>query len=524
MKNVSLITFILILCSSLTIANNIQVGTVTIANADANSCDIMFDLSWENSWRLSSAPGNHDAAWVFAKYRVLGDTTWNHATLTMTAMPPPTGTTLIVTNDGMGAFISRDSVGTGNVNFQNIRLRWMYNNDGVSSADSVEVHVHAIEMVYIPQGSFYVGDGESTPSEIYGNFQDSTAAAPFYITSEDSLCLGGGNGCLGNNNLQGHFEFSNCQGTGCLNGSGDDFNWTTSQTLPTAFPKGYDAFYMMKYEATQQQYVDMLNKCTPQQVAMLVDSAHFFPSMTQARTLRYGIEHNGTEWVTTEPYTPCIYHDWIRSASYADWAGLRPMTELEFEKACRGTGMPVVKEYPWGDSTIDVSANLTLANTGQANESITAGYDTSGTNGNCWINDFVNHNMNTVARVGIFAAHPSNSGRVSSGATYYGVMEMGGNAWDRAVSVGHTEGRKFDGSHGDGYLDADGYADIATWPGSFSSGRVDTNVGVGYRGGGLAWPTTETIRNARISSRRLASGYWNTVIEDDGFRLVRTAP
>ncbi|MCS7153885.1 MAG: hypothetical protein NZ989_08070, partial [Bacteroidia bacterium] len=31
--------------------------------------------------------------------------------------------------------------------------------------------------------------------------------------------------------------------------------------------------------------------------------------------------------------------------SYLDWAGLSPMTEFEYEKACRGPNIPIAGEY-----------------------------------------------------------------------------------------------------------------------------------------------------------------------------------
>jgi hypothetical protein len=102
-------------------------------------------------------------------------------------------------------------------------------------------------------------------------------------------------------------------------------------------------------------------------------------------------------------------------------------------------------------------------------------------------------------------------------------MEMSGMAWERAVSVGHPEGRKYTGLHGDGNLSPNGYADVNQWPGTFAGSTVESNVGVGYRGGGLAYPNPNLEHNARVSSRRVASAYWNTVINDDGGRFVRSA-
>ena len=45
------------------------------------------------------------------------------------------------------------------------------------------------------------------------------------------------------------------------------------------------------------------------------------------------------------------------------------MTELEYEKACRGTMAPVADEYAWGTASIAGSA-YTLENIGAANEGI----------------------------------------------------------------------------------------------------------------------------------------------------------
>jgi formylglycine-generating enzyme required for sulfatase activity len=38
---------------------------------------------------------------------------------------------------------------------------------------------------------------------------------------------------------------------------------------------------------------------------------------------------------------------WFDVAAYLDWAALRPMTELEFEKVCRGPENRIAGEYAW---------------------------------------------------------------------------------------------------------------------------------------------------------------------------------
>ncbi|HEX2898866.1 MAG TPA: SUMF1/EgtB/PvdO family nonheme iron enzyme [Bacteroidia bacterium] len=503
-------------------ANNPQISQVALVNQNAiqNFIHLRFSVAWENSWRTSTGPANWDAIWLFVKFRRAGTTTWGHATLSTSGHVVPMNATTATPSDGKGTFLYRNADGTGNVNFNPVELRWNYGLDGVSDTDSLEVQVHGIEMVYIPQGSFYLGDGEVT--DLYGNFEEGNSGLPYQVTSESGIALGGSNpNGLGNNNRQGQFGAPACTGDGCLTGSGDDFDDVTSQTLPPAFPKGFAPFYIMKYEMTQQQFVDMLNKCTPAQQAFLTQSGHFYPNLGAAQGLRYGIS-TSPPYTTTNVYTPMIFLDWMRGAAYADWSGLRPMTELEFEKACRGPLNPVAGEYPWGNPNIALNLNLTLSDMNLPYESISSGYDNSGVNGNCWVRAG-GHTMPTVARVGIFAASFSNTGRVTSGGSYYGVMEMGGNAWERAVSVGHPDGRSFTGTHGDGLLHADGYAN-EQWPGIDFQGRVSSNIGVGYRGGGLSYPNPNLQHNARISSRRVSSSYWNAVIEDDGNRFVRNEP
>lgn len=530
------ILLVLLFISSINQAfsNNLQITNVEIASINTGSqfAEIELDIAWDNSWRDAN---NWDAAWIFIKFREVGNTdAWLHATLnyvngTTDGHTLPTGTTINTPSDGKGVFIYRNASGSGNVNFTDARLRWNFGVDGLATTDFVDIKVFAVEMVYVPQGAFYVGDGQNTTSQVYGNFEAGTSGAHFQITSEAAITLGGGGvGSLGNNNRENMYANDgvdplvvDCSSDGCLGGSGDDFNDVTSQTLPAAFPKGYNAFYCMKYEMTQQQLVDLLNCSTTTQQATLSSTSNFFTSGTISGD-RYGILESSGTYSTVEPFLPLIFCDWVRAAAYADWAALRPMTELEFEKACRGFDVPVINEFAWGNANIDLSNNLTLNNLSLTNEGIASGYDSGGTNGNAWVGAG-SQVMPYIARGGIFAAHPNNSGRVTSGASVWGIMDLSGNAWERAISVGHVEGRKFIGTHGDGNINNDGYADIATWAGTFASSIVDTNVGVGYRGGALEYPNPNLERNARVSSRRLASGYWNTVIKDDGARFVRSA-
>ena len=68
-------------------ANNILVENISFASADTvnDYAMVEFDLSWDNSWRTSSAPDNYDGAWVLVKYQIGGSGNWSHATLNTTS-------------------------------------------------------------------------------------------------------------------------------------------------------------------------------------------------------------------------------------------------------------------------------------------------------------------------------------------------------------------------------------------------------------------------------------------------------
>ena len=60
--------------------------------------------------------------------------------------------------------------------------------------------------------------------------------------------------------------------------------------------------------------------------------------------------------------------------AYSDWAALRPITELEYEKAARGPSEPIPAEFVWGTDNYDlleryVNENAELVLTNELNES-----------------------------------------------------------------------------------------------------------------------------------------------------------
>src|SRR3954471_5095153 len=137
-------------------ANNIHVTNISLTRINTNGhyAMVKFDLSWDNSWHVTSGPNNWDAAWVFVKYRVQGQTAWSHATLhymngsgTGDGHLVPADATINSRNDNGGAngvFIYHTAPMTqGSVNYSNTALRWDYGANGVADGAQVSVQVFA---------------------------------------------------------------------------------------------------------------------------------------------------------------------------------------------------------------------------------------------------------------------------------------------------------------------------------------------------------------------------------------------
>lgn len=483
-KNAKLL-LLLVATSTITMANNLTVSNVTLTgqNTASNYTLVEFDISWDNSWRTSTGPSNWDAAWVFVKYRIKTQTVWNHASLNWFdgtgsgdghTEPPNTNISSSLDNvsgNSYGVFIHRSTdMMQGSVSYPNVQLRWEYGDDGLADWDSVEVCVFAIEMVYVPQGSFSLGTGGS---EVDAFYLYPTSTDSYVVNSENSITVG---------TTAGNLHYA------ALAGGGDQ-----SGPIPALFPKGYDAFYCMKYEITQSQYTEFLNKLTPAQ-----DANRF---TNQNGNLRHAITGSAGARTTSNPYLACNYLDWADIAAYLDWAALRPMTELEYEKACRGNLPPVADEYAWGTTTLLQATGI--SNAGLSNETA------SNVGANCiYGNVFA---VSGPMRVGCLGQGMNT--RQGVGASYYGIMELSGNLFESLVTVGNATGRAYTGENGDGVLDLGGDANTPNWPNT-------TAVGIGYRGGD--WGSNSPY--LRVSNRLSAATTTNTAYEGGGGRGGRYAP
>jgi len=445
-------------------ANDIEVSNVTWANAtpDGESY-VRFNLRWENSWRAQwdvltddSVTGelipvkNWDAAWVFVKFRPTGTSDgYTHARLSTNAvdhvMPAgATNTVGLTDGKGVGVFIYRDAPGHGTNDWQNVQLRWLHASNNVVNADSLDIQVHAIEMVYVDQGPFSAGCGGI-------GFTKTT------IVTNDATVAGG---------------------------------YPTGQTAPaySDWPNGYNAFYCMKYEVTQGQWADYLNA-----LPVLAADARYHATTDN----RYTVTKSSGVYSASRRDRACNFLSWEDLRHYAAWAGLRPMTELEFEKACRGPVKPVANEFAWGTASIRANAILTLSGSEDGTELVTTDVSLGAA-----VYGNKEHSGGDGGfgplRVGIFAT--ASSTRVQAGASYWGIMELTGNLWKRAVPIGGN----YRGTHGSGSVGGI----PADWP---ASG--------GVRGGN--WNNADA--QARVSDRTFA-GFPIERTNIVGIRVVRSAP
>lgn len=453
----------------------VRVSNVRLADADAGAGWrlVSFDVGWDESWRGPDRPSwveasdNWDAVWVFVKFRIDGGA-WRHATLASGGHIVPDGAALSAPTDAMGGFVHRSSSGYGTFTANGVGLAWDCLADGVPAGASAEVQPFAIEMVYVPEGPSYLGSGGSSQGEFRAG---GTSNSPYLVATSAPIDLG--------------------DAAGQLTWDADANSGSPSGATAAGFATGYAAFYVMKYEVTQAEYVNFLNTLSQAQA----DARR--PTVAASRFAITGQDVGS--FVTSLPYVAAHWMNWADGVAFADWAGLRPMTELEFEKAARGPLAPVADEYAWGSTS--VTRTRGFANSGTITETPIP-EDANVVNG---------FNFEGPARVGSMAV--AGRSRRDAGAGYYGALELSGNVAEALVTVGNAEGRAFEAAHGDGVLDALGNANAASWPGSSATG-------VGYRGGNWSWGMIGLLASYRGSAAIVEAGRHSVI----GFRGARSAP
>jgi len=621
------------------VGNNVRIsGEPDVQlNATSDSLSLTFILSWDNSWRDNF---NWDAVWLFVKYKKEGSTdAWSHLYLG----GEQTGTSVLEIDPGntgnqvVGAFVYPKNKGAFNIAGERVTLKASLNGLSASDISDKKVYfaVSAIEMVLIPYGAYYLGDGVSNlcfheayvaeRNPIRLNGYKSLDASSIHSNHNASLPVN-----AIDNNMGTHYHSAGIEdewfmidfgmrkemryftisthygGTGYfLEGSNDKSTWSVlwsgngsawSQTLskyritnpgayqyyrfretgnylviydvalwendapsvwvdsesllyyrvsrnsltenlqiPATYPKGYKGFYIMKYELSQEQYCNFLNMLSyTQQKSRIgnnldnLNRGDYVFGNPKKPSCRNGIavfsRKNtsqpavfGCNLNPAEPFfdkddgqtLACNYMTGADMLAYLDWSGLRPMSELEYEKACRTPNRVMPGEYAWNTTSVTSlggQGGLTGSTLGTENESPA--------------------NMNTNANSGTPSFGPvrcgsfgtSNTNQEQSGGSFYGVMELSGNLGEICYSV--TGGSSLNTTsskneyHGDGVLAADGNYNVLT-----SWNRSNDATALSIRGGSFASPDSLL----RVSDRSVTMAYNNTLRDSSvTFRGVRS--
>lgn len=460
-------------------ANNVQ-----ITNVQVTGSNLSFDLSWNNSWNSTNNvdtlyPNNWDAVWVFVKVQSNATNLWSHQNLAATghSATGPVDLSIETQSDNVGVFIRRTNAGHGNVSGASVTLAL----GSMPAGTQYNFRVYGIEMVRIPAGNFYIGDGNASSG---GSFLTQMLVTP--------------SGSIGASAL-----------------------FTSSPPVPVTYPRGTGAFYAMKYEITNEQYADFLNTLTYDQQANFFAVAPnsvrktlvFGPVSPGLYTRSYiqidspGVNNTTPAIVGVNANNDDVFNDTPDGANvaqgnlgarrllaYLDWSGLRPMTELEYEKICRGTRnngnpvAPLLNEYAWGttDYAAYTSVSAGLTDKDQPTERLVA----TVVNGRGFL-----QSGNYPSRVGIFAEGAT--GRAAAGAGFYGNMNLSDNILDMVVSV-YANGVTYTGTNGDGVLDVNADALQAGWPAHSSAGAYGSK---GSYYGNTTVGTAAGVSAARTSYR-----------------------
>ncbi|MGB0165805.1 MAG: SUMF1/EgtB/PvdO family nonheme iron enzyme [Luteibaculum sp.] len=382
-------------------ANNVKIENVSYTAINGGTqYEITFDISWENAWNLDSYFS--DAVWVFAKYKTPMNPVWRHLKISNDLIGSAGELGHRTTADKMGVIVALATSKVGNVAPTQLKIT----SDVLPTPSSIaDIKLFAVEMVVVPDGPFWLGDGSD--KSVY-SVLNSPDFAPIYVDQNQS-------------NLQ--------------------VTLNASQNLSQFIDVFTDGFLAMKYECSRAQFVAFFNLLTLSQQDsistknLLTQNTEVFEvfenvSGIKARNPNFpdppqeALEiylDNGANGIYNEvadgSHLPMVGADVYGMLAYADWSGMRPMTEAQYEKSCRGPLYPVPGEYAWGNNQITPVSASDSVNPGFYSQKFKA---------------IVGNNNESLARVG-FMSGPNTNSRYTSSSSYYGICDLTGNAIELVV-------------------------------------------------------------------------------------------
>ncbi len=408
---------------------------ITGVSYDGSNNTLDCTVSWDNSWYdTSGSVPMYDGVWLFVKYAPSGGDNWHHADITSVTSSEYS----IVSADDKGVMVWDNSTHASSTVTMTVSIEL-----SPLVGSFYDFKIFGMEMVYVPEGPFYAGDGYS--EETF--HMNGDTLTPLHITSSAQINYGTGAGQYGKG--------------------------TAPFDINANYPKGYKAFWVMKYKITAEQYVDFLNCLSRIQQNNRVNADisgsevvnHYVMSNHSVFTSNpircdniigtgvvefyCDLNQNGMPNEIDDGQDRALnYLSPLDLFAFLDWASLRPYSELEYEKLCRGPLFPVAGEYPWGSTVLNVPGQT--INIGQANET----YSNVGV-----LEGIYNHSSGSSLRVGATAT--ANSSRKLASATYYGVMDIA-NKNEFLISIVDIT---FYGAnnYGDGLLNTLGFSDIENW-------------------------------------------------------------
>ena len=183
-----------------------------------------------------------------------------------------------------------------------------------------------------------------------------------------------------------------------------------------------------------------------------------------------------------------------RVLAYAIWSGMRPMTILEFNKASYGPQLPVLN-YSWNYISLQNPTNQQSVNSG------IYGYPAWCDATSFSIPSVYSLYRNGLSNVGSMAT--STSTRSKSGASYYGIMDLTGNAVEPVVKLTNFN---FTSQNGKGILSLNGN--------SFNTSNWNPNMLI------FVDQVQAIVPYNQFNQLQTSSGNNNSL---NGFRYVRSA-